>query len=208
MQFGPVWRNEKPGPGRYRQFIQCDADTVGATSVAADAEMCAMLGEALEAVGLGRGDYLIRINNRKVLNGVMEVAGVLDPADPDRFAHERGIVLRAIDKLDRLGPEGVRALIGEGRRDESGDFTKGAGLSAGQAEVILGFMAARRGDSAATCAALARSGGRVRDRARRRARAGDHGGAARRRRQAAAPSSTLRWCAGSATTPGRSSRRS
>ncbi|HBR39241.1 MAG TPA: histidine--tRNA ligase, partial [Sulfitobacter pontiacus] len=103
---GPVWRNEKPGPGRFRQFYQCDADTVGAPSVAADAEICAMLADCLEEVGIDRGDYIVRVNNRKVLNGVMEVAGVLDPANPDNFAHERGIVLRAIDKLDRLGLDG------------------------------------------------------------------------------------------------------
>ena len=83
---GPVWRNEKPGPGRFRQFYQCDADTVGSASVAADAEMCAMLGEALEAAGIARGDYVVRINNRKVLNGVMEVVGLLDPADPEAHA--------------------------------------------------------------------------------------------------------------------------
>ncbi len=151
---GPVWRNEKPGPGRFRQFYQCDADTVGAPTVAADAEICAMLSDALEQVGIPRGDYLIRVNNRKVLNGVMEVAGILDPADPDRFAHERGIVLRAIDKIDRLGETGVRALLGAGRLDESGDFTKGAGLAAEQAEVVMGFMAARRETGAATAARL------------------------------------------------------
>ena len=151
---GPVWRNEKPGPGRFRQFYQCDADTVGAPSVAADAEICAMLANALERVGIPRGDYLIRVNNRKVLNGVMEAAGVLDPADPARFAHERGIVLRAIDKIDRLGDAGVRALLGEGRKDESGDYTKGAGLSADQAEVVMAFMAAKRADGAATLSAL------------------------------------------------------
>ena len=137
---GPVWRNEKPGPGRFRQFYQCDADTVGAASVAADAEICAMLADALEEVGIPRGDYVVRVNNRKVLNGVMEVADILDPADPEKFAHERGIVLRAIDKLDRLGPEGVRALLGEGRKDESGDFTKGAGLSALQVDQIMKFV--------------------------------------------------------------------
>ncbi|MBJ6372259.1 histidine--tRNA ligase [Sedimentitalea arenosa] len=137
---GPVWRNEKPGPGRFRQFYQCDADTVGSASMAADAEICAMLSDTLEAVGIARGDYVIRINNRKVLNGVMEVAGVLDPSDPEKFAHERGIVLRAIDKLDRLGPEGVRALLGKGREDESGDFTKGAGLGEDQVEVVLSFV--------------------------------------------------------------------
>ncbi len=151
---GPVWRNEKPGPGRFRQFYQCDADTVGSASVAADAEICGMLAQALEAAGIARGDYLVRINNRKVLNGVMEAAGVLDPADPDKDAARRGIVMRAIDKIDRLGTEGVSALLGAGRRDESGDFTPGAGLGPDQSAVILGFMAARRGDGAATCAAL------------------------------------------------------
>ncbi len=151
---GPVWRNEKPGPGRFRQFYQCDADTVGAASVAADAEICAMLADTLEAVGIARGDYVIRINNRKVLNGVMEVAGILDPLDPNRFSAERGIVLRAIDKLDRLGPNGVRALLGTGRKDESGDFTDGAGLGPAQADVVMGFMAARRKSGAETCARL------------------------------------------------------
>ena len=151
---GPVWRNEKPGPGRFRQFYQCDADTVGAPSVAADAEICAMLSDALEVVGIPRGDYVVRVNNRKVLNGVMEVAGVLDPADPARFEEERGIVLRAIDKIDRLGEDGVRALLGAGRKDESGDFTKGAGLSDAQAEVVMGFMSAKRATGAATVARL------------------------------------------------------
>jgi histidyl-tRNA synthetase len=113
-----------------------------------------MLGEALEAAGIARGDYAIRINNRKVLNGVMEVAGVLDPADPERDASRRGVVMRAIDKLDRLGEAGVRALLGAGRRDESGDFTAGAGLGEAQAAMILDFMAARAGDAAATCGRL------------------------------------------------------
>lgn len=153
-QVGPVWRNEKPGPGRFRQFYQCDADTVGAASVAADAEVCAMLADALEAAGIARGDYIVRINNRKVLNGAMEAAGVLDPADPEAHAARRGVVMRAIDKLDRLGPQGVALLLGPGRRDESGDFTPGAGLSEDQAAIVLGFMEARRDDLSATCARL------------------------------------------------------
>ena len=135
---GPVWRNEKPGPGRFRQFYQCDADTVGAPSVAADAEICAMLADALEAVGIKKGEYIIKVNNRKVLNGVMEVAGL---SGDDKEA-ERGIVLRAIDKIDRLGPEGVRALLGEGRKDDSGDFTKGAGLDTWQIDQIMKFVEA------------------------------------------------------------------
>lgn len=151
---GPVWRNEKPGPGRYRQFYQCDADTVGAPHVAADAEICMMLGDALEHTGIDRGDYLVRINNRKVLNGVMEMIGVLIPDDPNMKSHERGIVLRAIDKLDRLGESGVRALLGEGRKDESGDYTKGAGLSGEQTDIVMGFVSARRNTAVETCARL------------------------------------------------------
>lgn len=135
---GPVWRNEKPGPGRFRQFYQCDADTVGAASVAADAEICGMLADALEAVGIERGDYIVRINNRKVLNGVLEVAGL----SGDDKEEARGIVLRAIDKLDRLGEGGVRALLGAGRKDESGDFTQGAGLGDAQVAIIMSFVRA------------------------------------------------------------------
>ncbi|MEM8978760.1 MAG: histidine--tRNA ligase [Pseudomonadota bacterium] len=151
---GPVWRNEKPGPGRFRQFYQCDADTVGTASMAADAEICGMLCDALEHVGIARGDYVVRINNRKVLNGVMEVAGILDPSDPAKFTAERGIVLRAIDKVDRLGTEGVKALLGAGREDASGDYTKGAGLSEAQAAPVLAFMEARGTSGAQTLANL------------------------------------------------------
>lgn len=146
---GPVWRNEKPGPGRFRQFYQCDADTVGSPSIAADAEICMVLSDALEAAGIPRGDYVIRLNNRKVLNGVLEVAGL--PGEAER---ERGIVLRSIDKLDRLGPEGVRSLLGEGRKDESGDFAEGAGLADSQAGTVMEFIEARRGDNAATLGRL------------------------------------------------------
>src|SRR5690606_27336753 len=134
----PVWRNEKPGPGRFRQFYQCDADTVGAASVAADAEMCMMLADALQAVGIEKNDYVIRINNRKILDGVMEVAEIA----PDDH-RVRGIVLRTIDKFDRFGVDGVRALLGQGRKDESGDFTKGAGLDDRQIQTILTFFKSR-----------------------------------------------------------------
>ncbi len=132
---GPVWRNEKPGPGRFRQFYQCDADTVGTPTVAADAEICAMLADTLEAVGIERGDYIIRVFNRKVMNGLLEEAGLTDG-----FERERGIVLRAIDKLDRLGAGGIRDLLGKGRRDESGDFTEGACLDESQIQKIMYFL--------------------------------------------------------------------
>jgi histidyl-tRNA synthetase len=135
-QTGSVWRNEKPGPGRYREFTQFDADTVGSASPSADAELLMMVSDVMEALGLKRGDYIIKLNNRKLLDGVLEASGV---ALDDR--EKRGIVLRAIDKIDRLGVEGVQALLGEGRKDDSGDFTKGAGLSPDQAHRILAFVA-------------------------------------------------------------------
>jgi len=134
-QLGQVWRNEKPGPGRYREFMQFDADTVGSASSAADAELLMMTCDALEALGLKREEFVIKLNSRKLLEGVLESCG-LSFADQVR----RGIVLRAIDKLDRLGVEGVRALLGPGRKDESGDFTRGAGLAPGQLDQILRFV--------------------------------------------------------------------
>ncbi|MGN6309491.1 MAG: histidine--tRNA ligase [Xanthobacteraceae bacterium] len=129
---GYVYRNEKPGPGRFRQFMQFDADTVGSASPAADAEMCMMAADAMEALGIPRGSYVVKVNNRKVLDGVLESIGL----GGDDNAGRRLTVLRAIDKYDRLGFEGIRLLLGEGRKDESGDFTKGAGLNEDQIETI------------------------------------------------------------------------
>lgn len=136
---GWVFRNEKPGPGRFRQFMQFDADTVGAASVSADAEICMMAADTLEALGIARGDYVIKVNNRKVLDGVMEAIGLGGSDNAGR----RLTVLRAIDKLDRLGPEGVRLLLGAGRKDDSGDFTKGAGLEPAAIDKVIAFTAAR-----------------------------------------------------------------
>ncbi|MEB8385888.1 histidine--tRNA ligase [Rhodobacteraceae bacterium KMM 6894] len=140
---GPVWRNEKPGPGRFRQFYQCDADTVGAPSVAADAEICAMLADCLEEVGIARGDYVVRVNNRKVLNGVLEVMGLEEgPA--------RDAVLRTIDKFDKVGEAGVRELLGKGRLDASGAYIDGVGLSDDQAEPVIAFLTSKGADAATT----------------------------------------------------------
>lgn len=136
---GWVLRNEKPGPGRFRQFMQFDADTVGSASPAADAEMCMMMADAVEAVGIGRGQYTIKVNSRRVLDGVLDVARLSGPENNGR----RLTVLRAIDKLDRLGMDGVRALLGEGRTDASGDFTKGAGLNGDQVAAIFRFVNAK-----------------------------------------------------------------
>ena len=134
---GPVWRNEKPGPFRFREFIQCDADAVGVASPAADAEMIAMFCEAMEAAGAARGEYEIRINTRELLDGVMKAAKVQE-------GEQRLIVLRALDKMDKFGAEGVGMLLGSGREDESGDFTKGAGLKDAAIEILLAFADGRR----------------------------------------------------------------
>ncbi len=146
---GPVWRNEKPGPGRYRQFYQCDADTVGSANVAADAEICAMLSDTLETVGIPRGDYIVRVNNRKVLNGVLEAVGL--PADDTAT---RDAVLRTIDKFDKVGVAGVRELLGKGRLDASGAYIDGVGLSNDQAEPVLAFLVSKADDTAKTLANL------------------------------------------------------
>jgi len=132
---GYVYRNEKPGPGRFRQFMQFDADTVGSASPAADAEICMMAADTMERLGIGRGQYVVKVNNRKVLDGVLEAIGL----GGDDNAGRRLTVLRAIDKLDKFGPEGVRLLLGAGRKDESGDFTKGAELGAAAIEKVIAF---------------------------------------------------------------------
>ena len=135
---GPVWRNEKPGPGRFRQFMQFDADTVGSASPAADAEMCMMAADTMEALGVPRGSYVVKVNNRKVLDGVLEAIGL----GGEDNAGRRLTVLRAIDKLDRFGVEGVRLLLGKGRKDESGDFTKGADLPDASVDIVIATCAA------------------------------------------------------------------
>ena len=137
---GWVFRNEKPGPGRFRQFMQFDADIAGAPGVTADAEMCMMMADTMEALGIERGDYVIRVNNRKVLDGVMEAIGLAG----DENAGRRLTVLRAIDKLDKFGIPGVKLLLGEGRwdggKEGEGDFTPGAGLDEAAVARVVGFL--------------------------------------------------------------------
>lgn len=140
-RMGYVYRNEKPGPGRFRQFMQFDADTVGAPTVAADAEICMMAADAMEALGIPRGGYVVKVNNRKVLDGVLEAIGLAG----DENVARRLTVLRAIDKLDKFPADEVRKLLGPGRWDGGeegkGDFTKGAGLSEDEAKVVLAITA-------------------------------------------------------------------
>lgn len=150
-QAGSVFRNEKPGPGRFREFTQCDADTVGAGGPVADAEMIMVAAEIARAAGLRDDQYAVRVNNRKLLDGILEASGV---PNTEAGAVQRLQVLRAIDKLDRLGEGGVEALLGEGREDESGDYTDGAKLDAAGIKAVLGFTTASDADRETTIATL------------------------------------------------------
>ncbi len=144
---GPVWRNEKPGPGRFREFLQCDADTVGAGGAHVDAEMIAMAAEAMRAAGAGDGEFTVRVNTRRLLNAVLEGIGATGET-------ARLTILRALDKLDKFGPSGVADLLGAGRMDASGDFTKGAGLSIDGVKRVLAFAEAGRATRGETLEAL------------------------------------------------------
>ncbi len=149
---GPVWRNEKPGPGRFREFLQCDADTVGAAGAHADAEMIAMAAEAMRAAGAGDGEFVVRVNTRRLLNAVLEGVGATNES-------VRLTILRALDKLDKFGTSGVADLLGAGRMDESGDFTKGAGLDADSVKRVLAFAEAGRTTRGDTLEALGQAVG-------------------------------------------------
>ena len=168
---GPVWRNEKAGPGRFRQFYQCDADTVGSASMAADAEICAMLADTLEAVGIPRGDYIIRVNNRKVLNGILEglmvdnektrslprprdFAEMLETKVSDWEFVDPEAILRTIDKFDKVGAGGVLELLTTGRKDQSGAFIEGVGLSKKDASRVVQFLQSKGKDNSETLANL------------------------------------------------------
>lgn len=150
-QAGSVFRNEKPGPGRFREFTQCDADTVGAGGAVADAEMIMVAAEIARASGLKDDQYAVRVNNRKLLDGILEAS---DVPNTDAGSVQRLQVLRAIDKLDRLGEDGVEALLGEGREDESGDYTDGAKLNTAGIKAVLGFTTASDADRETTIATL------------------------------------------------------
>ena len=133
-RFGWVFRNEKPGPGRFRQFMQFDADTVGSASPAADAEICMMAADTMEELGL-QGQYVVKVNNRKILDGLMDAIKL----GGEENAGRRLRVLRALDKIDRLGLQGVRDLLGHAREDKSGDITEGANLSGEQTQIVMDY---------------------------------------------------------------------
>lgn len=153
-QVGTVWRHEKPGPGRFREFYQFDFDCIGTSSMAADTESCCIICDALEALGFSKGEYLIKVNNRKILQGILEVCGIPDCKNLIEDSPSL-TVLRAIDKLDRLGWNGVKELLGKGRKDSSGDFTPGAELSEDKIAIIGQYLEIPRTNRKAVCQALA-----------------------------------------------------
>jgi len=128
-QLGTVWRNEKPGPGRFREFLQFDADFVGTKNLQADAELCILISEILENCGLNKKEYIIKISSRKITEELFKKIKIDNN-------EQRLTVLRALDKIDRLGWDGVKQLLGEGRKDKSGDFTKGADLALKDVDII------------------------------------------------------------------------
>ena len=139
-QLGTVWRNEKPGPGRFREFLQFDADYVGTKSLQADAELCVMISEILEKCGLNKTEYIIKISSRKITEELFRKINVNNN-------QQKLTTLRALDKIDRLGWEGVKELLGKGRKDKSGDFTKGANLSSQYIEIIEKELKKKKPDS-------------------------------------------------------------
>ena len=150
FQVGPVWRNEKPGPGRFRQFTQCDADTVGAPAPYADAEMCALFGDVVSAAGLDKRDFLIRVSNRKIVDGLFEKLGL----GGEVHEQTRLTVMRSMDKFDKFGAGGVAQLLGAGRKDESGDFTEGAGLADAAIATVTEFLQSGAGEETDPAASL------------------------------------------------------
>ena len=133
FQLGTVWRNEKPGPGRFREFLQFDADYIGTSNLFSDAELCSLISEILNSCGLEKSEFIVKISNRKLSKGLLEKLNITDE-------QKQSITLRAIDKLDRVGVEGVQYLLGKGRKDKSGDFTKGAELEESQIKEIIKFL--------------------------------------------------------------------
>jgi histidyl-tRNA synthetase len=139
-QLGTVWRNEKPGPGRFREFLQFDADYVGTKNLQADAELCVLISEILEKCGLDKIDYTVKISSRKFTDKLFEKLKI-------KSKDQISTTLRALDKIDRLGWGEVKKLLGKGRKDKSGDYTKGANLKSDQIKIIENALKSKMSDS-------------------------------------------------------------
>ena len=131
-QFGSVWRNEKPGPGRYREFIQFDADAIGISNNYIDAELCVIVARIFKKIGFSKNEYKIKYSSRIIWENLFKQIEIEDKQIP--------AVLRAVDKLDRVGINGVKDLLLKGREDQSGDFMEGVNLKNDQVNKILDFI--------------------------------------------------------------------
>ena len=131
-QFGSVWRNEKPGPGRYREFIQFDADAIGISNNYIDAELCVIVARIFKKIGFSENEYKIKYSSRIIWENLFKQIEIEDKQIP--------AVLRAVDKLDRVGINGVKDLLLKGREDQSGDFMEGVNLKNDQVNKILDFI--------------------------------------------------------------------
>ncbi|MDH4069181.1 MAG: histidine--tRNA ligase [Ignavibacteria bacterium] len=135
-QVAPVWRADKPDPGRFREFLQFDLDSVGTPSMQADAEIIAGMHDTLRALGIS--NFRIRFSNRKILNSLLEFAGI-----ERNMAHR---VFRVLDKLDKVSIDEVAKELTTGRTDASGDRIKGVGLQEAQVEKIRRFLSLPGGE--------------------------------------------------------------
>ena len=131
-QFGSVWRNEKPGPGRYREFIQFDADAIGISNNYIDAELCVIVARIFKKIGFSENEFKIKYSSRIIWENLFKQIEIEDKQIP--------AVLRAVDKLDRVGINGVKDLLLKGREDQSGDFMEGVNLKNDQVNKILDFI--------------------------------------------------------------------
>ena len=133
-QIGNVWRNEKAGNARYREFTQADCDIVGNFNQGqANAELIKLIIDTLLKCGFKEGQFKINIGNRKIIAGLLNQLGIKDKSQELK-------TIRAIDKLEKFGIEGLKALLKKGRKDSSGAFTEGANLSEEQVKKILNFI--------------------------------------------------------------------
>ncbi|MCP4642310.1 MAG: histidine--tRNA ligase [bacterium] len=133
---GPVWRADKPGPGRFRQFTQMDIDAAGSDSVSVDAEVVSIMCDVMASLGVDR--YRALVNNRKLIDALLEGCGIVDPGKQKH-------VLRVIDKLAKVGVDNIRLELGPGRIDDSGDPIPGVQLPEETIDAILGFIGTRGG---------------------------------------------------------------
>ena len=134
-RLGNVWRQDKPSPGRQREFFQADFDVLGPSNEAqTDSEICNIIIETLIQSGLEKNQFSVNITNLKIIQGL--IIDILKISDPKKIQQ----ISKSIDKKSRLGMAGVKDLLGKGRKDDSGAWTSGCDLSNNQIDEIMNFL--------------------------------------------------------------------